>query len=274
MKGSVSFMVIRGISGWLLLWWLGSLTAATAVAGEEPFQLPPAEAVSAPAGPAPVAAVEPAETAVERHILPYTAHYEVSYSSLKVGEMTQRLQRGGDGQHVLQTTAHTTGVVSWLKNDKVTEESIWYEAQGELLPLSYRYRYQGRSKDVLERLDFDWQAGEVESLRDGKLTTLTVTPGTYDKHMYQIALRRDLAKGERRIAYSVAERSKIKSYAFEVVGEEHIDSESFGSLDCLRVKKGTTTIWVAPDFDYLPVRIEKDEDGSLVRSELVGLQRE
>lgn len=244
-------------------------------AGEEPeppLALPIAPAVQ-PVSAAPavqkLAAAKSPRAAAPYDIHPYEARYEVRYGGLKVGEMTQQLTAPVNGRQTLQTIAHTTGLVSWLKNDTITERSIWREQGGEVQPLSYTYRYTGRSKDAFERLDFDWQAGVVKSLRDGKVTELEVERGTLDKHLNQLVLRQDLLHGRRQLSYPVADRNKLQQYEFAVVGEESLQNEQFGTLDCLKVSKGTTLIWVAKQLDYLPVKIEKDEDGTLVSSNLL-----
>lgn len=199
----------------------------------------------------------------------YRARYEVRYGGFKVGEMTQRLAALQNGQRSLETVAYTTGLASWLKSDKVVEKSIWRDKRSGPLPLSYTYRYSGQSKRVFEKLGFDWKAGIVSSLRDGMTVELPAEPGILDKHMYQIVMREDLLKGERINSYRVADRNKIKEYSLELVGREAVTIEGFGELDCLKVKKGSTLLWLAEKFDYLPVRIEKEEGGSLASSHLV-----
>ena len=217
--------------------------------------------------------VEPKAVVVAAPFPAYKVKYEVNYNGIKVGEMTQQLSARSNGRQTLQTVAYTTGLVSWLKSDKITERSIWHDSNGTLSPLSYTYRYSGNNKEAFERLDFDWQTGVVKSLRDGKVTELAVEAGTFDKHMYQLLLRRDLAKGLRQLSYPVADRGKLEQYEFEVLAEELVETETLGKINCLKLKKGTTFIWVAQKFDYLPVKIEKDEDGSMVSSELIEFNR-
>jgi hypothetical protein len=90
--------------------------------------------------------------------------------------------------------------------------------------------------------------------------------------MYQVALRQALRRGQKKISYPVADDGRIQRYEFEVLGAETLEMPPFGRLDCLKVKKGTTLIWVAQRFDYLPVKIEKDEDGTSLGTYLVELQ--
>jgi hypothetical protein len=214
---------------------------------------------------------EPAPVSIHQ-LAAYHAKYEVRYNGFKVGELTQSMTEENNGRQSLQTVAYTTGMVAWLKSDTVTERSIWQVDAGRQTPLSYTYRYSGRGDEIFERLDFDWRERTVERQRDGKTTQLDVEPGTLDKHMYQVVLRQALRNGERTIRYLVVDGGKVKHYDFEVLGEEVLDMPHLGILVCLKVKKGTTLIWVAQKYDYLPVKIEKDEDGTSLGTYLTEFQ--
>ena len=250
---------------WMLVlccWPLWSL------AGEEPEPL--SEIVSQPVS-AVVVAKAPAPVGHPVNLNAYVARYEVRYNGLKVGELKQQLSVKFGGQQSLQTAAKTTGVVALVKSDEVFESSLWREVAGELQPLSYIYRYTGRSEDIVDRLDFDWVSGKAKSLHDGQVTELAVKHGTYDRHMYQVVLRYALLSGEKQISYPVVDKGELQTYEFEVLAEERVETDKFGPLNCLKVKKGTTRIWVAREFDYLPIKIEKEEDGTTVGTYLIEL---
>lgn len=196
---------------------------------------------------------------------PYSADYTVHYNGFKIGEMRQRYSAGKNGQWVLETEMKTTGLLSWFKSDKVTERSSMQFENGVPHPLRYSYHYRGNHKEVVERLDFDWQKNTITSLRDGKTTTLRLPPEVQDKLSYQIAMRHDLRNGKKDFLYRVADRSKIEEYELQVVGAEP-QVTSFGTVDTVVVKKGTTTLWLAKDYDYLVVKIEQKEDGNTATS--------
>jgi hypothetical protein len=196
---------------------------------------------------------------------PYDATYTVHYNGFKVGEMHQRYLPQKDGNWLLQTKMKTTGLVSWFKSDEVVESSVVGFETGMPRPLSYTYHYTGNHKDVTEKLDFDWQKRTITSLRDGKTEILPLRPGVQDKQSYQLAMRKALHKGVKDFVYSIAERGKIETYELQVVGEEP-QVTTFGTVDTLVVKKGTTTLWLAKDYDYLVVKIEQHEDGNIASS--------
>lgn len=205
----------------------------------------------------------PLQAAMTVH--PFATEYTVHYNGLKVGEMKQRLEKRDNGTYLLETVVYTTGFVSWFKKDRITERSIWRYVDGEVQPLQYTYHYKGRSKDVVEKVDFDWDKMEAKALTDGKVTRLPLKPGTYDKQSYQIKLRHDIDAGKKVFHYDVANRSKIRDFDLKVVGRERVMTPS-GKVDTVMVKKGTTTLWLAQKHNYTVVKIEQDEDGNLATS--------
>lgn len=196
---------------------------------------------------------------------PYNATYTVHYNGFKVGDMHQRYLPQKDGNWLLQTKMKTSGLVSWFKSDEVVESSVVRFEHGMPRPLSYTYHYTGNHKDVTEKLDFDWQKRTLTSLRDGKTETLALPPGVQDKQSYQLAMRKALRKGQKDFVYSVADRGKIEKYELQVVGEES-QVTTFGTVDTLVVKKGTTTLWLAKDYDYLVVKIEQRDGDNIATS--------
>jgi len=196
---------------------------------------------------------------------PYSSEYTVHYNGFKVGEMTQRLEKRSGQTYLLETVVYTTGLMSLFKKDRVTERSLWRYVDGKVQPLSYRYHYSGRNEDVVEKIDFDWQKMEAVSLNKGKKTRLPLEPGTYDKQSYQIAMRHNLAQGLKIHDYKVANRDKIRDFHLEVAGREKVMTP-FGEVKAIKVKKGTTMLWVAEQYDYLVVKIEQNEDGNLATS--------
>jgi hypothetical protein len=210
----------------------------------------------------------------EFQITPYFAKYEVRYNGFKLGELTQQLSPVIDGLQTLQTRAYTTGIASLLKSDMATQFSLWAREKGENLPVRYSYQYSGSRDDRSEKLEFDWSGGKVKSLYKGVDTVLQLESGTFDKHMVQIALRQDLSREVKEFSYPVVDRNRLKQYTFKVLGVESVMTRAFGKLKCLKLKRGTTLFWLAEKLDYLPIKIEKDEEGTAVSTYLIEFKGE
>lgn len=202
----------------------------------------------------------------------FSAHYAVHANGLKIGEMKRSLQAVGPHRYALATDVYTTGIVALFKADRFRERSEWVQDERGYQPVEYFSRYTGRSKDVVERLSFDWKRGVVVSLRDGKEREVPVSAGVLDKLMYQAVLRDDLASGKTELRYKVADRGKVENYEFEVLGREKVVTP-MGTVDTVKVRKGTTTLWCAIEWDYLPVKLEQNEDTHTVSTYILSLQR-
>ncbi len=203
---------------------------------------------------------------------PYTAEYTVHANGFKIGELQRSLQPGEDDTWVLESTLYTTGLVALFKRDKLTERSVWRNREKLLQPIDYLYHYSGRSRERLERVEFNWEKREITSTRDGESKRLPLRKGVLDKLMFEVALRRDLATGAKHIEYRVADRGEIRTYVFDVVGEEQLVT-SIGKLDTIKVTKGETTFWCAPALDYLMVQIVKQEDDYALASYITALKQ-
>ena len=203
---------------------------------------------------------------------PFDAHYTVKLDGFKVGELQQRLSKQNDGTSLLETIMYTTGLVHWFKSDKVVEQSVMRQVDDTLQPLAYSYRYTGRNKDVVERIDFDWKKGQVSSLRDGQITILPTEKGLLDNQLYQLLVRRDLARGLKKMSYRVAYRSRITSVDITVQGEETVTTP-FGKYRAIKVSRGATTLWCAPDLGYTVVKLAREEDDHTAISYITSLTR-
>ncbi len=211
--------------------------------------------------------------AASEPLRPFKAKYTVHLNGFKVGELKRRLFQMPDGNYVLSNEMYTTGLASVFKGDHVTERSIWSMEEGVMRPLLYTSTYEGQEDGVQERVKFDWAAGIAYSLRNGKTTELPLGEETiYDKLGYQIAMRLDLQRGAgEHLIYPVIDRSKFDDYEFDVVGEEDVVT-TFGTVRTVKVVKGTTTVWLAPDYDYLMVKIHQEEEDYSATSYITDLR--
>lgn len=203
---------------------------------------------------------------------PYTAKYDVRYNGFKVGELVQQLKPVVDGRQVMQTKAYTTGAAAFFMKDTITEQSIWKFNEDKPALIRYSQLHEKRRETKRETLEFDWQRGELKSERKGKVATLPLESGTLDKHMYQLVLRQDVAAGAKEMNYTVAERGKLRQYDFQVVGEEVLQTRHLGNLNCIKVEKGDTTIWLASRYAYLPVKIKSRKKGNTATTTLIEVQ--
>ncbi len=206
-----------------------------------------------------------AASAADYRPQPFHARYSVQYNGFKIGEIERTLHVDPNGNYVLENFMYPTGLVALFKQDRVLERSTWRYDGAEAVPLRYYAHDTGRAKDATEQLDFDWPHHRVASLRNGKTTEVPLPPGTLDKLMNQMVLRGDVAAGKKHMEYRVADRGKITPYIYNVAGREKVVTDR-GTVEAIKVTKGTTTFWLAPQWDYLLIKLVQKNDDSTFAS--------
>ena len=138
------------------------------------------------------------------------------------------------------------------------------------------YNRHGGSKTREVKLHFDWQHNTVTNTIDGDPWRMEIPPNAQDKLVYQLAIMYDLMNGKKDLDYKIADGGKLKDYAFEIQGEEVLNT-ALGRLKTVRIQrigdKRDTTVWCAPQLSYLPVRLEQqDTDGAELTMQLTSVK--
>lgn len=196
-------------------------------------------------------------------LVPFKAYYEGDFEvgmRLK-GEAVRELERLEDGQWRLSVKASTLLARS-------SESSRFQLHQARIRPLHYHYQRKVLGKKREATLSFDWDALSVLNEVKKIPWSMTIPADAHDKLSYQLQLRHDLAAGATELSYAVADGGRLKTYRFEVLGKETIQSPAgdFVSLKVQRVRDEDndreTLIWFAPERDYAIVRLlQVEPDG-------------
>lgn len=255
--------------------WLGSLLVAScmhigsSLAGPDSEQAATPELDTKNASPAnaspPIARTTPK---------PFHATYKAKFSGFTI-EATRELGTHPNGEQELIFSAST-----WLAQLRESSRFNW--EHGQLIPQKYQYHREGlgRSRDAV--LKFDWGQHRVTNNVQDKTWRMDVPDGALDKLSYQLQLRSDLLNDKKTLSYDIADGGRLKTYLFEMVGEELLDTR-LGKLATVKIKKVRATgkkrvtyIWMAKHWDYLLVKLQQtEEDGKtyaidLLRAEVDG----
>lgn len=192
-------------------------------------------------------------------LVPFSASYAADMKKVPVnGEATHSLSANADGSWTLSFNAG-------LFVARLSEESTLRLNGEQLQPLNYHYSRRGLGRSRSDRLKFDWEQSRVTGNYKDRQVDLPLEAGLLDKTTYQLALQRDLAAGKQEMHYRVVDGDRVDDYHFRVVGERRVTTRAgqFNAVEVERVRdaesKRHTTLWFAPDWQYLLVRLTQIE---------------
>lgn len=199
----------------------------------------------------------------------YSAKYEIEMNGLQAGELTQQLETLTDGLHRFRSATKAKGVVALFRRDTVKETSLWTLSEQQIKPRQYLYQRSGGKKDKYLRMDFDWPKNSVHIDDKVHPWDLEIETGTLEKHVYQVQLRLDLLQNPEQSTfnYLIADGGRIKHYQIERL-EQEIITTPLGKIATVKFRRQRdrdsdkdreTTLWCAPELNYLPVKLEHIE---------------
>ena len=205
----------------------------------------------------------------------FNAEYSLKRNGVILGKSKRSLSTAPGGNYVYSTLTYATGLIAWFVKDKIKENSVWHFDGTHLRPLEYVYSREGGSKTRNIKLAFDWQHHTVVNSIDGDPWRMEIPPDAQDKLVYQLSIMYDLQQGKRKLGYNIADGGKMKNYQFEIQGEEVLNTP-MGKIKTVRIQRigdqRDTTVWCAPQFGYLPVRLEQqDTDGAELAMQLTSV---
>jgi hypothetical protein len=183
-------------------------------------------------------------------LAPFNADYQVQRNGKELGRATLTLRPAGDGTwEFSERTEGTKGMASLLGVD-VTEQSTFRWRDGMPEGLDYRYDQHTALKSRQRSTRFDWTAPLDESAMDRNLVT--------------IALMAALKAGAHELSFAVVDKDRVSAQRY-VRGARESLSLPAGRIEAVRIdrqrenSRRTTTLWLAPRLDWLPVQIEQVE---------------
>lgn len=214
-------------------------------------------------------------------VLPaFEAEYTLYAGNTKAARVVRRLTRLDDNSYEYTSETKTTGLISLFKKVHIVETSRLMVQRPLLQPVYYSYKRTGDRKKRDVSIEFNRAANKIKNTINGDFWHLPMEPAVMDKLLYQLAIMHDLQNGRTPVSYRIADGGGIKTYSFEKLGEEVVETPlgSFNTIKMLRHKPGSSrksVFWCAPDLEFLQVKVEHTEkDGSTTVAVLKSLQGE
>ena len=210
----------------------------------------------------------------------FEAEYSLYAKNTRAARVVRRLARLDDNSYQYTSETKTTGLVSIFKKVHIVETSRLMVRGRVLRPVYYSYKRTGDRKKRDVSIEFNWDVKKIKNTINGDFWHLPTEPAVMDKLLYQLAIMYDLRNGRTPASYRIADGGGIKTYNFEKLGEEVVETPagSFNTIKMLRHKPGSSrksVFWCAPDLAFLQVKVEHTEkDGSTTVAVLKSLQGE
>lgn len=196
---------------------------------------------------------------------PTQMSYDVTWSGTPLGSGSLTLIAEADDCYRYEMATKPIGVVSWLYGAP-REQSQFCVREGRVVPSAMSFTNPKRSKDGFSLL-YDFAKGEVTGGRNGPLA---IKPGTVDRLSVHQAARlwvkthiNDAQPGT--LVLPVADHKRVKTYTFAIKGRSTVETPA-GKFDAVQFEriddpKTTLRFWLAPEKDYMPVKVQNIEDG-------------
>ncbi|MBK6658462.1 MAG: DUF3108 domain-containing protein [Proteobacteria bacterium] len=198
---------------------------------------------------------------------PFVAVYALSQGSLSFGTMERRYELKADGAYRFLSRMKTSGVLSLVRSDKITESSNGRLRDGHFVPDTYSYHNSRGDKHFALR--FDHANGQVQRSDQARGWSAAMPAAALDKLVYQMQMMLDLPAQPATLRYSIADKNKLKDYLFDNRGREQVATDA-GRYQAVRLERGArdaerrTVVWCAEELDWLPVKVEyREKDGSV-----------
>jgi hypothetical protein len=211
---------------------------------------------------------------------PFKARYQATYRGISGGQIENGLRPGTQpGQWLYETRAFPNLLGRVAVSPQAAERGVMEVTAAGVRPLSFDFN-DGKSdlaKDV--RFAFDWSAGRVKGVAQGKPFDLPVNAGTQDTASVQAAMIVELLAGRAPQGFTILTGSRLRDYRYWSEGRATVVTP-FGQFDTViwaNQRAGSDRVvkaWHAPALGYVPVQAVQFRKGQLeTQLRLVSFER-
>ena len=202
----------------------------------------------------------------EQKVQPFDAVYDMYRQGDNLGQGTRSLKSMGNNKYTLELNSK----IEWLIfSDKRKEVSLFEYKKDKITPISYDYDRSGTGKDQKLSVKFNPDRSLIVSPKSKKSPAPdTWQDGWLDEMSLHMQVQVDLMAGKKSFEYNIITNSgKLKSYEFEVIGNELI-STGMGRYNAVKVarvydkkKFYAQHAWFIPELNFTLARLWRMKKG-------------
>ncbi|MHA1178163.1 DUF3108 domain-containing protein [Psychrobacter sp. Sarcosine-02u-2] len=201
-----------------------------------------------------------------KSVEPSSANYSFTIEDKYKGTATRTLNKSGNTWKY-NVNARVAGVATAAQNSTFSING------NNVVPTQASTTYKLLGVGRTHKLDFNPSSKKVVSNYRGKSTTMNMAQQAFDDLSLEVQIRQDLLNGKFSGNYYMAKKDKIEKTPFKKSGNTKITVPA-GTFDTVRVDRvhddnsRSTSFWLAPSLDYLPVKVSQINDGKKMDLEL------
>ncbi len=184
---------------------------------------------------------------------PFQATYQFSYNGKNMGSATRQLaQSGNTWTYVF--SAKAGGIAS------ASETSRFTFSNGKIGSSSFSRTSKILVHNNTMSIQFNPSKKIINTKKDDKARSFAWQAGVLDELNAELQLREDLKGSGLKSSYLIADAKEVEARRFTKQGSERVTT-NYGTFDTVKVilkpsKPNRSTIfWLAPELDYLPVKV-------------------
>ncbi|MEO7774680.1 MAG: DUF3108 domain-containing protein [Steroidobacteraceae bacterium] len=193
---------------------------------------------------------------------PFHLSFEFRLRGMNAGTATMALTRAANDTWQYESRSRARGIFKLYSSSEILQASTLRVTNEGVQPLHFVGDDGSTATDKDVELRFDWQARRATGTAEDKQVDVAIEPGVQDGMSVQIALMQELGKGNSPTSFKLLDKTLVKDYEYSRIREESLDT-AVGKLQTVvyRSKRPdsrySTWYWVAPDYGYLPVKVER-----------------
>ncbi len=199
----------------------------------------------------------------------FEATYDVHKGSMRVGKMDVSLKKVGD-ELVYESITIPVGMAAFFLGDQVVTDRAVLKLFGESYQtVEFTHDMKNSDKNRNEHYVFDWDNNKALVKYKDRSNEIEVPENTFDNYSAQLLLMRKPDTDIPTNIYSVISKGRLKEYKYQLESTEPIDTK-VGKFDATKYvrkkdndKKTTYLGWYAEKLNYIPVKLDKFENGKL-----------
>lgn len=201
-----------------------------------------------------------------KSVQPSSADYSFTVEDKYKGTATRNLSKSGNTWKY-DVKARVAGVAS------ASQSSAFTITGNNVSPTQASTTYKLLGVGRTHNLNYNAGKKQVASTYKGKTINLNMAQQAFDDLSLEVQIRQDLLNGKFSGNYYMAKKDKIEKTPFKKSGNTKITVPA-GTFDTVRVDRihddnsRSTSFWLAPSLDYLPVKVSQINDGKKMDLEL------